>query len=324
MRRWIDHWQAYWFPKTTTLNLSICRIVVVATQLLWFRPSLDDQLNLLEKNSEFIDPQVFIRAISAVVPRDLIFTPATFIVLYWVTVVAGIASLVGLFTRPSVLIFALGNWLFIAHKYSYADIHHPEAIFFIFLMFLAFSPSGGRLSIDAVIRRRRDRLAHNLEDASGLVETATWPLKLVYVLLAMTYFSTGLSKLLYGGLEWMNVYTMQAYIFQDAIRRDIPLGIWMAQQYIPCLFLSVFTILFELFFFVALIIPRTGPYFLISGVLFQMGLFLVAGHDFFQHIVLLMLLLVFTDLEHWKAWVDKRVVVHPSWRLSQVHVRKAL
>jgi hypothetical protein len=155
MKHWLDRWNAYWFPETTTLSLSICRIVVVAAQLfigssLWFLPTLEYQINLLEKNSDFIDPQMIIVAISAIVPRDVFFTPAVFNGLFVMTVVAGMTSLVGFFTRTSVFIFALGNWILIAHAYSYADIHHPEALFCIFLMLLAFSPSGGSLSIDAL------------------------------------------------------------------------------------------------------------------------------------------------------------------------------
>jgi Vitamin K-dependent gamma-carboxylase len=291
--KWLNYWNVYWFPKTTTLYLSISRVVVVATQLFWFFPSLEYQINLLEKNREFIDPQLFILTIAAIIPRDIFFTPVSFTVLYWVTLLAGVTSLSGLFTRASVFIFALGNWILISHAYSYADIHHPEAIICIFLMLLAFSPSGRSLSIDALIYHYRNRFSDNSDKASGMVETAVWPLKLVHVLLASAYFSTGLSKLLYGGLKWMNGYTLQSYIFQDAIRRDLPIGIWIAQQHTFCIILSVSTILFELFFFISLIIPCTAPFFLIGGVFFHMGLYLLAGHDFFQHIVLLLLLAFF-------------------------------
>jgi uncharacterized membrane protein YphA (DoxX/SURF4 family) len=324
MKRWIDLWNAYWFPKTTTLYLSICRIVVIAAQLFWFLPSLDYQINLLEKNSEFIDPQLLIRVISAIVPRDVFFTPAAFIILYWVTIVAGVTALLGFFTRISCFIFALGNWIFIAHAYSYADIHHPETIFCIFLMLLAFSPSGGSLSIDALIRRYRMRFGNGSEEASQEVHTAIWPIKLVHVLLALTYFSTGLSKLLYGGLKWMNGYTLQGYTFQDATRRDIPLGIWIAQQHTLCVLLSVYTVFFELFFFISLFIPWTAPYFMVAGILFQIGLYIMAGHNFFQHIILLFLLLVFSGFEPWKACMNKWLRVQSSQWRSQVQTRQIL
>jgi len=302
MKRWIKSWNTYWFPETSTLSLAVCRIVVVATQLLLFFPSVEQNINLLHKGTGFISPQFLIAAISAIVPNDLLLTETGFAVVRWVTVVAGITCLIGILTRASAFAFALGNWILIAHRYSYGDIHHPESVFCIFLMLLAFSPSGEHLSIDALIRRRREGVDKKDKRASEMVDTAAWPLKLAHVLLALTYFSTGLSKMIYGGLQWMNGHTLQIYLLYDAIRREIPLGIWLAQQHTLCILLSVGTILFELFFFLSLIVPRTVPYFMIGGIFFQIGLYVVVGHHFFQHMILLGLLLVFNDVERAKGW----------------------
>lgn len=301
--RWIDRWDQYWFPTTTTRYLALSRIIAVGAQLFWFFPSLDYQINLAEKNSEFIDPQLLISAISALVPREMLFTASGLTVLYWVTFAAGIAALVGLFTRPAMFVFALGTWIFIAHGYSYGDRHHPEAVFVIFLMLLAFSPSGESFSLDALIRRRRRGAGKEAKEAR--VDTAMWPLKLAHVLLAITYFSTGLTKVVFGGARWLNGYTLQAYTFADAINREIPLGIWLGQQHTLALGLSYFTILFELFFFLSLFLPRVAPFIFLAGIAFQIGLYTTAGHPFFQHIILLILLLLFITPQWWQALVSK-------------------
>jgi hypothetical protein len=241
------------------------------------------------------------------------FTSASFTVLYWMTFVAGIAALVGFFTRASVFVFALGTWIFIAHGYSYGDRHHPEAVFVVFLMLLAFSPSGESFSLDALIRRRRGGAEKQTKE--GRTDTAMWPLKLAHVLLAMTYFSTGLTKMVFGGLQWLNGYTLQAYTFVDAINREIPLGIWLGQQHTLALGLSFFTVLFELFFFLSLIFTRAAPFIFIVGIFFQLGLYFTAGHPFFQHIVLLILLLLFVTPQWWQAWAHKYLGAHLSrWR----------
>jgi hypothetical protein len=255
----------------------------------------------MEKNTGFISPQLLIVAISALIPRELFFTPSGFAILYWITIASGVTALIGPFTRTSVFIFALGNWILIAHTFSYADVHHPEAIFCIFLMLLAFAPSGRRFSMDALIDRWRKNAPDRFEET---VDTAVWPLKVVHILLAITYFSTGLSKIIYGGLQWMNGTTLQHYLLSDAFRREIPLGIWLAQQHTLCVLLSIYTIFFELFFFVSIIVPRTAPYFLIGGIFFQLGLYVFSGHAFFQHMVLLTLLLVFFESERCKLWLE--------------------
>jgi uncharacterized membrane protein YphA (DoxX/SURF4 family) len=316
VQRWIDGWNAYWFPSTSTLALSICRIVVVAVHVVWFIPafaSLPEQIYLLEKNSDFVNPQLIISAISAAVPRAAFFTPDVFTVLHGATLIAGILALVGLFTRVSLLLLTLGTWILIAHKYSYGDQHHPEALLAIFLLLLACAPSGQRLSLDALIRRRV--LSNGATGLPNRLETAMWPLRLTHVLLALTYFSTGMSKLIEGGLEWMNGYTLQSYTFQDAVNRKLELGLWLAQHHELAIALSIFTILFETFFFVSLLVPRIAPLFFVTGVFFHLGLFATGGHPFFPHIVLLLLLLFFLDPQWWRSRVNKYLgAYHPSWR----------
>jgi uncharacterized membrane protein YphA (DoxX/SURF4 family) len=314
LKPWIDRWNEYWFPSTTTLNLAGARIVAVAAQLFWFSPSLNYHINLASKNSDFIDPQPIIRAIAALVPREVFFSAGGLTALYWITTVAGLAALVGLFTRTSLFVLALGVWIFISHGYSYADVHHTQALFAIFLMVLPFSPAGERLSVDALIRRRRVRRSADLAEGPDTVETAMWPLKLLHVLLALTYFSTGITKLISGGLSWMNGYTLQNYIFSDAVSGDIPLGIWLAQQHTLCVMLGVLTILFEVFYFVSLFLPRVAPLFFIGGIFFHIGLYATSGHPFFQHMVMNALLLFFLDPAWFPGQVKRLETLISGWR----------
>jgi len=302
VRRWLDVWNAYWFPQADTRLLALARILVIGIHLLWFLPafaSLPEQINLLEKNRDFIEPQVVISAIAAVFPREVFFTPEVFTALWLVTVVGGVLAVVGFFTRTSLFILALGSWILIAHKYSYGDQHHPEALLAIFLLLLVFAPSGQSLSVDAFMRRRGHAVSTNPDREHSESNMAMWPLKLAHVLLAMTYFSTGATKLISGGLEWMNGYTLQSYTFQDAVIRNLPLGVWLSQQYWLAVALSIFTILFETGFFISLLVPRTAPLFFITGVFFHLGLFMTGGHPFFPHIVLLLTLLIFLDTNWW-------------------------
>ena len=127
MKRWIDRWNAYWFPRdhhALSVHHSDCH--GRHTAVLGFQPA-GNAPPLLEKNSEFINPQLIISAIAATVPRDVFFTPSTFTVLYWITAIAGLAALVGLFTRVSLFVFALGTWIFVAHLYLVLrQQHHPR------------------------------------------------------------------------------------------------------------------------------------------------------------------------------------------------------
>ena len=296
----VDRWNSYWFTESTGLPLALTRIVVVAAQLFIFFPSLESQLMFFQPFRGLIEPQILIVAISKLLPYHLFLTVPVFTTLYCVTIIAGIATLIGFFTRTSAFVFALGNWILVAHGYSYGEDHHPEAILCILLMLFALSPSGRRLSADALLRRRSRGLSNG--DLPEKVHAAVWPLKLTQVLLCFAYVSTGLAKLVYGGLAWMNGYTLQQIIFTSAVSRDLPLGIWLAQQHLLCLWLSVGVILFEVFFFVSLLFPKTLPYFLLNGILLHLGIYLTEGSPFFQYIVLYA---VFIDCDKWFARAQK-------------------
>jgi hypothetical protein len=301
VKRWIERWNTYWFPTTTTLNLAGARVVAVAAQLFWFGPPLEYHVMLAEKNRHFLDAQPLIRLIDLMVPRDVLFTRSGLTAVYWLVTIAGVLALVGLWTRPAMFLFALGDWFFVSHMYSYGDVHHREAVFALFLVALAFAPSGASLSVDALLRRRRGERP----TTAATSELAMWPLKFAHVLLAMTYFSTGMTKLLSGGLAWMNGYTLQNYILSDAITRNIPLGLWVAQQHSLCMLLSIGTVLFEVFFFVSLLVPRIAPLFFLGGILFHTGLYFVAGHPFWQFIMLNAILLLFLDPARTPGWLRR-------------------
>jgi hypothetical protein len=185
----------------------------------------------------------------------------------------------------------------VAHLFSYGDRHHTEALLAIFLLLLALAPSGERLSLDAVLRRRRTGVT-----GAETSELAAWPLKLIHVLIALTYFSAGMAKLVHSGPRWMNGYTLQGHVLADALSRGHPVGVWLAQQHTLAVLLSVFTILLEVFFWVSLLVPRRWvPAFLLTALLFQFGLYLSGGYDFFQQMLLLLLLLLFLEPSWWQA-----------------------
>ena len=300
-RGWLERWNAWWFPPSSTRNLAICRIVAVGAQLLWFYPDLGEHVNFLRKNDQFLDPQLITRVLAALFTRDAFFNPSTFTALHSATFAAGLLALVGLFTRLSLFLFAAGTWIFVAHLFSYGDRHHTEALFAIFLMVLAFAPSGQRLSLDAVLHRRRGGTAG--EDTS---ELALWPLRLMHVLFGLTYLSAGMAKMVHSGPRWMNGYTLQGHTLADALSRGHPVGVWLSQQHTLAVLLSIFTIAFELFFWVSLFAPRRWvPLFLLAALMFQIGLYVSAGYDFFQHMVLLALLLLFL---HPGWWQERRAL----------------
>jgi uncharacterized membrane protein YphA (DoxX/SURF4 family) len=279
------------------LNLAAARIVVVAVELFFKYPSLSNHIMLATRNSAFVAPQPLMRLATAIVPREALFNATGITAVYGVSVAAGFLALIGLWTRPALLVYTFCYAFFISHSYSYGDVHHAEVLYLFFVLALALSPSGNRLSIDALLRRRRARRTDAAAIDGDQSDLAMWPFKFLHVLLSLTYFSTGITKLLSGGLQWMNGYTLQYAILKKAVwSAAVPqLGLWVAHQHTLCIALSIATILFETFFFVSLFLPRLARFFFAGGLFFHLMLYVTAGHPFFEHMLLNTTLLLFYD-----------------------------
>ncbi len=121
-------------------------------------------------------------------PRSL------YVAALWAGAAGGVLLAVGLFTRLAGILTASVVLYNVA--LSQTHYHHNRAFLAILLVALALVPVGGAVSLDVVVRRRRDR---------PVVTTARrWPLTLVRFQLAAVYLASGVSKLLdpdwFGGV----------------------------------------------------------------------------------------------------------------------------
>jgi hypothetical protein len=321
---WLSRLHDHWFAPAPLRDLAAVRIVLVGMQvtlLLW--PFLARKLGACAG----CNPRYQL-ALTAIDAREFTPLPALKVLLLplgwgarpgaelldtvWVvTAVAGMFALLGVLTRPSLLILAAGSTLLVAHAYSYRERHHPEAMLTIMLWTLAFAPSGARWSVDALLRRRRGGSA-----APDLSLHARWPLRLGQWLFVLMYLSAGTSKLLNGGIRWMNGYTLAAYIADNALERGAGLGVWVAQQLPLVQLLSIGAIVFELGFVAVMLWPRLTWVFVLGGVALHGAIFLLQRAPFPQ---LIALYIVFIgELRRWRPalllppsplWIIRR---HPA------------
>lgn len=293
----IQRWNRWWFPQSDGLDLAACRLLVVGAQLFvfmpFFLPTPSEHLALIGRPGGFEDPQWLIRLLTAVLPADSGAWPNLVRGAFAIAVGAGVTTLIGFRTRISAALFASANWFLVSHHGSYGDMFHEEIVLSMFLLFLALSPSGMRLSLDARLRR----------GAPGRTDMAVWPLRLTQVLLAWSYFSNAVAKLAYSGLEWMNGYTLQGYLLHSSVQwGDRPLGQWLAQHHDLSIALSIATVACELAFPLVLFSRRVRPLLLAWAVSFHVGVYWTMSIPFFQHVVLFA---VFLDFREFASWVER-------------------
>ena len=276
----MKRWNAYWFRPIPVLNIAICRIIIVAALLinLVTATSIKRLLILSNLPDSLYNPHSLIKLLC--LPFGWNYRPpfALLEIIYWFTLIAGLTSLIGLKTNISLLTFAGGNIFLRAYTYSFGAIYHVDAVIVMAVSVLALSPSGRVLSLDALQHRHRQL---NLMDRDNVA--ARWSLLLIQWIFAITYFDAAISKLTSGAslisLDWMNGYTLQAYLLKPG-KPGFHLGNWLGQNHRLALISSWIAILFEGTFPVVLIFRKLVWIYIPLGILLHTGIFLTMGLPF--------------------------------------------
>lgn len=286
-------WNEYWFRPASLFNLAVCRVIIVGYQLYYHGTKYENYIGAAALPEFLYDPllvlELFLGPFGA---AGAAYRPGQemLIAVYWLTLGAGLAAWLGLFTKPTLWIFALGSLFLQGHAYSYGEMHHPEALMMIALVILAMSPAGKELSIDDVWRKTRSKAVGVRDYLYSLGEEksafARWPLLLIQVLFALVYLDAGLSKMEEAGLDWMNGYTLQYYLAQDAMRWGSDLGLWLSHHHILAEIMSWGVVIFELTFFLVVIFPWLAMLYIPIGVSIHTGTYIAMAAPFFTYIVL--------------------------------------
>ncbi len=286
-------WDAYWFRPAASVNLAIVRIILVGVQL-GFLIAMDplEQLRTFAARPDFLyDPLPVLHVLGWPFSDNFRASFGVLAAIYSAGLASGVLGLIGLRTNLTLSIFAITCVFLQAYEYSFGDFHHPEAAMLIALSILAVSPCGKVLSVDDLVQRvRRAKRRGQFESVPSILTVrdtfARWPLLLIQWVMALVYLSATISKLVNGGLAWLNGHTLQYYMLRDAERWGVELGIWLGQHHTVLLLLSWFTILFEGTFFLALFSSRLRRIYIPLGVALHTGIYLTMAAPFFQYFAL--------------------------------------
>jgi len=183
------------------------------------------------------------------------------------------ASALGVFTRASMIVsFVLGFYL-LGLPHNFGHTYHFDALLVITLGILACSRAGDAFALrPARVRRVR----------SG---EYTWPIRAVWVMMALVFLAAGLAKLRHGGLAWIAsptmsiVLTRAAYHVSDA-DPITGLGLWIAAHEWLSRTLAATALVIELGFVSALFSRRARTIFVPAAFAMLVGIRVLMGPTF--------------------------------------------
>ena len=219
---------------------------------------------------------------------DRLLTPTGMTILKVLLVLSLVLSTIGLFTVVTTKTSFLLVLFYQGLLRSFGHFNHDEMLGVYCLAVLAFTPCGDEFSLDQRWRKNVFRPAF----------AYAYPILLMQLLMAWTYFSSCLIKLRVGGLNYLNADSIPSLAIYHSLDNlhdtAFRFAFWLPhyKAYLPVLVALV--LIWEFIFPLAVFIPRLRWWILGGGVVFHLStLFLM--NIFFPHQLALYLLFVNWD-----------------------------
>jgi len=136
-------------------------------------------------------------------------------------------SAVGLFTRASMVVASVLGVYLLGLPHNFGQTYHFDAVLVIAMGVLACSRAADACSVDVLLRD---------DPPPKWSGEYRWPIRAIWVAVALVFFAAGLAKLRYGGLAWITsgnmsiLLTRALYHVSDADPLT-HVGLWIAGRH---------------------------------------------------------------------------------------------
>ncbi len=324
MKRFIERLEQHWFAPSDAHDLGVFRALIGLWLLYtWFERLRPRLWSFVDRPSEFALPPSFLSIVHLPLP-----VPAALIAgVTWIFPLLCLALVAGVFVRPVLARVTLLYWYFEGSLSAWGYTSHSTILPALELVILCFAPGVSTFSVDAW----RKGEAH----VRGV--PSMWPVRLALLLTALLYFASGLSKLRYSGLSWLDGQTlgfyvgggslrgvgaMQAFIassdvpeaarFRDGfglvdftwVARPVSFGPALAEHGALMAALSTAAVIMEITFPLALLGRRILLGYLVCAALFHLGVDALLSIDFGPYVLAYA---IFFDLGRPARWLKAKV-----------------
>ena len=269
-------WNHFWFEPGPASTLGICRLFFFGMLFIW--QLRHDFAPWGAYASVFWMPIWLFQTLGMPV-----LTPSA---LGWIQLVWKVSlflSAIGLFTRPAMIVaFALGTYL-LGLPHNFGQTQHFDTLVVFASGALALSRAGDAWSIDTAIASARLGVVSAPPDR----DEYTWPIRFVWVAMALIFFAAGLSKWRHGGLGWIfsDSFSLTLLRQQYHISDGDPLTTWgvaITEHAWAAHAMAGAAILIETLYPLTLFSRRARVVLVPAGLAFLIGIRLLMGPTFEQ------------------------------------------
>jgi hypothetical protein len=275
-RRAFDAWNRFWFEPGPPEVLGICRILFYGTALLWL--GSHDYSAWGGYSSVFWMPiWLFERfhlpalSVPAIAAMQAIWKLALFF------------AAIGLFTRAAmIVVFVFGTYL-MGLPHNFGQTQHFDTLVVFVCAVLAISRAGDAWSVDAWRASLRAPSRQRLPDHWEY----TWPIRFVWVAMAMIFGAAGFAKLRASGLDWVFsdnlglLLQRQQYHVSDG-EPWTNWGLWVSRHRWASQALAACSIVVETLFPLTIFSRHARRILVPGGLLFLVGIRALMGPTFEQ------------------------------------------
>ena len=210
----LNFFDRYFFAESRYPNIGLIRFLLIAVCILQIYRNyrlLDVFVSIDPIRDAMHSPSIFIKMLHLPFPIQKDYLHVFVIAFYTI----GILSMLGIFTRISVFIFSILLLYIIDIQAARGVFDHEYTLTGLVLVALAFIPGACNFSVDRLISWKRNKVKFsNTSFWNAMIGPPeyVWGYKLILILAACTYFTSGLSKIRWGGLAWLDGQTLTYYL----------------------------------------------------------------------------------------------------------------
>jgi hypothetical protein len=263
-----NYWAQFWFQPSSPTALALCRILLFGGLFVLYWPL--DSAAWSEVDRAFWMPIPLFEGVGLLPPPLLV---GSVLAIIFKTSLA--LACVGFCTRASTAIAFLLALYLLGLPQNFGGLHHGDAAVVLVIGVMALSRCSDVWAVDALLSGGGDAL-----DAEY-----TWPIRAVWLILAMVYFAAGIAKVRHAGLDWVasdNLALRLVHAHYGVAHADpaTSWGLELAQHRWLCRALAGMALAAELGYPLALVSARLRYVLVPTIVLIQVGIRVTMGPSF--------------------------------------------